>query len=134
VYDVALCLIKKPLFIEHGITLTEDREVDFDVDYDSTTDFDFAMAQETMLTPEEGIRLAPAEGYKPRSILLDPDTEYLAFPKIYGGYRLNPLYNGKPIPYSDVSKSLLMRYDRRAAERGDYILFMAKKLELLKLR
>ncbi|VDN22693.1 unnamed protein product [Gongylonema pulchrum] len=40
---------------------------------------------------------------------------------------------GRPMSYSDICKSFAMRYDRRVARRPDYLLFMAKKIELLKL-
>lgn len=44
-----------------------------------------------------------------------------------GGYRMEPTYNDKELPFSDVAKSWANRYDRRVAERGD-LLFIAKKV------
>jgi len=144
IFDAARCLVHKPLFISHGIALSEDWDLE-DMDYDRTANDSFfeydSNVEETMLVSDRGVRIAPAEGYKPKSILLNPDSEYLAFPKIFGGYKLDPKHNGKPLPYSDhvsiftcsdVAKSMLMRSDRRAAARSD-LLFMAEKLELTKL-
>ncbi|CEP17045.1 hypothetical protein [Parasitella parasitica] len=69
--------------------------------------------QETIIINDnEQIRLAPAEGNRPLSILVDKDTDFLAFPKIY----------------------VVQRFDRRVAERIDCILFMDRKYQLLKLR
>lgn len=139
IYDAARILVHKPLFAKLGITLSDNWTLEEDEQLDSDEDDEMDLLnsdleiQETLLAPEEGIRLAPAEGYRPNSILLNPDSEFLAFPKIFGGYGLNPYFNGKPIPYSEVTKSMAMRYDRRVASRGDYLLFMAKKLELIKL-
>ena len=58
----------------------------------------------------------------------------MAFSNIFGGYKLEPKHNGVDIPYSEVAKSMIMRYDRRTAERRDYLLYIAKKLELTKLK
>lgn len=85
------------------------------------------------MTSDIGVRIAPAEGYKPSSVLLDPDLDYIAFPKKIGGYKLTPSYEGNDISYADITKSVIMSYDRRAANRSDYLLFIAKKLELMKL-
>ncbi|VDN17619.1 unnamed protein product [Gongylonema pulchrum] len=93
-------------------------------------------AQETMFSAEEaqcGTRMAPAEGLRPVSIVLDEDTEYLSFPAIFGGNKLQPVFPGRPMSYSDIAKSFAMRYDRRVAQRRDYLLVMAKKTELLRL-
>ena len=100
----------------------------------SDEEFDNNNAIYKTLLWDSGLRLAPAEGYSPTSILFDKNSEYLAFPKIYGGYKLNPRHDGLDIPYSEVAKSIVMRYDRRVAERGDYLLYIAKKLELIKLK
>ncbi|KAI8355640.1 hypothetical protein EDC96DRAFT_576934 [Choanephora cucurbitarum] len=48
--------------------------------------------QETMIISEnEGIRMAPAEGIVPMSVLLDKDLDFLAFPTIYNGEKLDIL-------------------------------------------
>ncbi|VDN22992.1 unnamed protein product [Gongylonema pulchrum] len=77
--------------------------------------------------------MAPAEGHRPISLLLDEDTEYLSFPIIFGGEKLEPTFQGRPMSCADISKSFAMRYDRRIARRPDYLFFMAKKAELLRL-
>ncbi|VDN17772.1 unnamed protein product [Gongylonema pulchrum] len=51
--------------------------------------------QETMVMTDEipcGVRMTPAEGYRPLSILIDEDTEYLSFPEIFGGTKLEPTF------------------------------------------
>jgi hypothetical protein len=144
VFDAARKIISKPLFIEHGIQLTipnnmhsyddstsSEDEIE-SIDYESEEEINIH-AHETMMTSSTGYKIAPAEGYRPKSVLLDPDLDFLAFPKLFGGYKLSPSYEGKPITYSDITKSMTMRYDRRVAHRSDYLLFMAKKLELTKL-
>ncbi|VDN18611.1 unnamed protein product [Gongylonema pulchrum] len=93
-------------------------------------------AQETMLSAEDGeygIRMAPGKGRGPVSVLLDEDTEYLSFPTFFGGHKLQPVFQGHPLSYSDIAKSFAVRYGRRVAQRPDYLLFMAKKIELLRL-
>ncbi|VDN27610.1 unnamed protein product [Gongylonema pulchrum] len=92
--------------------------------------------QETILMTDNsqcGIRIVPAEGYKPLSLLLDEDAEYLSFPTIFGDKKLQPTFQARPVPYADISKSFAMCYDRRGARRPDYLPFMAKKAELLRL-
>ena len=63
----------------------------------------------------------------------DENCEYLAFPKVFGGYKLDPQHEGRKLSYSQIAKSMALRYDRRVAERGDLLLFIAKKLEIIKL-
>ncbi|KAG2191489.1 hypothetical protein INT47_013266 [Mucor saturninus] len=76
------------------------------------------------------IRLAPGEGRVPLSILKDKDSDFLSFPKIFFGTKIEGLNS---ISYSSVTKSLARRFDRRAVERADYLLFMDRKTQLLKM-
>ena len=147
-YDAAKRFIQKPLPREEGIELNlnwrMENECDEDIFLSDDEQFVRNAVYETMLTNDnqhfafnglldEGLRIAPAQEYIPRSILFDDNCEFLAFPKVYGGYKMEPEHDGKKLSYSQIVKSMVMRYDRRVAERGDLLLFMAKKLELIKL-
>ncbi|KAK3917150.1 Transmembrane cell adhesion receptor mua-3, partial [Frankliniella fusca] len=146
-YDAAKKFVLKPLAIEEAIELSTNWCFNNNVEndqYEFNNDTEFYTHNaiyETLLTSddinfmgssENGIRFAPAENYTPTSILFDNNCEFLAFPKVFGGYKLNPEYNNTKISYSDFTKSMILRFDRRVAERGDLLLFMAKKLELFK--
>lgn len=140
-YDAAKKFVSKPLCLEEGIQLSNNWYYEEGEAPDLENDF-YTENQiyETMLTNdngvnllEKGIRFAPAEGYKPTSVLFDPNCEFMAFPKVFAGFKMEPKHNGKDISYSDFAKSMAMRYDRRVAQRGDLLLFMAKKLELTKI-
>lgn len=147
-YEAAKKFILKPLPVEEGIRLSEDWNFGDNSDqYDTDLEDEFYTKNaihETLLVNNQqccsftglddtSIRIAPAEHYIPTSILFDDKCEYMAFPQIFGGYKLHPIHKEKCIPFSDVAKSMVLRYDRRVAERGDFLLFLAKKLELLKL-
>ncbi|VDN39125.1 unnamed protein product, partial [Gongylonema pulchrum] len=150
IWQAAVYLTAQPLYQSHNIGLSDNWLVqhchvqptaDANIEPEEDEEEDDAEplspgAQETMLSAEEaqyGIRMAPGEGHRPLSILLDEDTEYLSFPTIFGGNKLQPVFQGRPMSYSDIAKSFAMRYDRRVAQRPDYLLFMAKKIELLRL-
>jgi len=75
-------------------------------------------ADETLIYSEKetstnlfGIRIAPAEGNIPIALHRDVNAEVLSFPKIYGG-QLREFKDG--VSYTDIAKSELRRYDRRA--------------------
>ncbi|OBZ86630.1 hypothetical protein A0J61_05330, partial [Choanephora cucurbitarum] len=55
---------------------------------------------------DEGVRIAPAEGSSPMSLLLDKDVESLAFPTLFSGAILDPKHKGVPLSYSAIAKSL----------------------------
>lgn len=147
-YDAAKRFVSTPLAKEEGIKLNfkwkcHSHATD---NFDLSDDEHFVQnaIYETMLTNDKdeqsfcrlmdkGIRIAPAENYSPKSVLFDDNCEYLAFPKVFGGYKMEPEHDGNKLPYSDIVKSMALRYDRRVAERGDLLLFIAKKLEILKL-
>ena len=80
-----------------------------------------------------GIRIAPAEGSAPLSLLLDKDVETLAFPSLFGGAILSPEHNGSPVTFSAIAKFLARHHDRRFAKRTDFLLFLDRKKQLLTL-
>ncbi|KAI8116853.1 ATP-dependent DNA helicase PIF1 [Lucilia cuprina] len=91
--------------------------------------------QETLLNnvPVENIPLqrlvmAPGEGQRPLDMIMDEDSEELAFVTIYGGKKRTC-----PETYSKIVRSELRRYDRRAC-RIDKLLYSYKKLELLSIK
>lgn len=75
------------------------------------------------------IRLAPGEGRIPISILKDKDSDFLSFPKVYYGQKLE---GSESISYSSLTKSVARRFDRRAAMRPDLVLYMDRKVLLTK--
>ncbi|KAK3909216.1 hypothetical protein KUF71_003815 [Frankliniella fusca] len=123
-YDAAKQFTKMPLAIEQNITLSIDWDKNNNhLNYEYETDFenDFytsSAIHETMLTAQDacftgllndGVRMAPAEGFRPTSILFDDNCEYLAFPTIFGGYKMFPKWNNKPISYADFAKSMIKK-------------------------
>lgn len=62
-----------------------------------------------------GIRIAPGEGTTPIPLFLDAKAELLSFPKIYCG-QTRTFKKGIRISYTDIAKSELRRYDRRACQ------------------
>lgn len=72
---------------------------------------------ETMIYDERGsiigTRIAPAEGNIPIPIHTNNDAEIMSFPTIYAGQR-RKIPDGVKISYTDIAKSELRRYDRRA--------------------
>jgi Helitron helicase-like domain at N-terminus len=74
--------------------------------------------QESMLLPEEEImnmvlRIAPGEGKRPLSLVYDDNAEELSFPRIYAGIK-RQFKAGVKVSYTDIVKSEVRRYDRRA--------------------
>jgi hypothetical protein len=75
-------------------------------------------AEETLVFREKdatycGIRIAPGEGKIPVPIHRDLNAEVLSFPTIYGGVE-RKFKNSVRITYTDIAKSEIRRYDRRA--------------------
>ncbi|KAG8181004.1 hypothetical protein JTE90_024752 [Oedothorax gibbosus] len=87
---------------------------------------------ETLISGEEGLRMTPAEGYRPVSVLTDRDSPFLAFLQLFGGERLAAMHivTKKELSKSEINKSILRRRDRQAAESTEFILFAAKVLEI----
>ncbi|KAK3932017.1 Replicase polyprotein 1ab [Frankliniella fusca] len=130
-YDAARKFVTKPLPIEEGITLSHNWTLSEQETNSSETDLEDEFYIDnarfkTMLVNNnldcsfsgqnhESIRIAPAQNFMPTSILFDEKCEYMAFHTIFGGYKLNPKHNDKSISYSDIAKSMALRYDRRVA-------------------
>jgi hypothetical protein len=75
-------------------------------------------AEETLVFREKdatycGIRIAPGEGKIPVPLHRDLNAEVLSFPTIYGGVE-RKFKNNVRITYTDIAKSEIRRYDRRA--------------------
>jgi hypothetical protein len=75
-------------------------------------------AEETLVFWEKdatycGIRIAPGEGKIPVPLHRDLNAEVLSFPTIYGGVE-RKFKNSIRITYTDIAKSEIRRYDRRA--------------------
>lgn len=74
------------------------------------------------------IRLAPGEGRTLISVLMDKDSDFLSFPKVYYGHKLE---GSKTISYSALTKSVARRFDRRAAKRPDLFCFVFTKINVV---
>ncbi|KAJ2174867.1 hypothetical protein GGH18_001178, partial [Coemansia sp. RSA 530] len=53
------------------------------------------------------VHAAPAAGYTPTGLLMDENALYLAFPTIYGGHKMKPMYKGRLIPLATHIKSMV---------------------------
>ncbi|XP_061391279.1 uncharacterized protein LOC133326674 [Musca vetustissima] len=91
--------------------------------------------QQTMLecravenVPHQRVVMAPGEGRRPIDMIMDTDSEELAFVSIYCGKKRSCTET-----YSKIVRSELRRYDRRCC-RVDKILYSYKKLELLTIK
>lgn len=108
----------------------EDEEQMEDLD-DDEEDFPLnIMATDSLIENNISVRLAPGEGHIPLSLIREKDSDFLSFIKIYYGERLTGASN---ISYSALTKSLCRRIDRRAVNRVDYLLYMDRQSQLLKL-
>jgi len=92
-------------------------------------------AEECFLLPHSsnlGLRIAPGEGKTPIPFFMGPKAEEMSFPTIYCGVvrEFPPVLK---IPYTDVAKSEIRRYDRRACTPTK-ILYSFKKSYIEKLR
>ncbi len=74
---------------------------------------------------------APAEGNRPLSIFRDQYSEEMAYPGIFlGQKRPDDRQRLKSVYYSEICKSELRQFDRRAAMCVENIFFKAKKLQM----
>ncbi|OXA55077.1 ATP-dependent DNA helicase PIF1 [Folsomia candida] len=90
-------------------------------DKDQAEDNDAPLTETLMQEEQMIMAVAPGEGMRPLSLLMDLDAEELSFPTIYCGIKrkLNPDAN---LSYTDIAKSELRRYDPRC-RRADKILY-----------
>ncbi len=74
---------------------------------------------------------APAEGNRPLSIFIDQYSEEMAYPGIFlGQKRTDDKQRLKSVYHSEICKSELRQFDRRAAICVENIFFKAKKLQM----
>ncbi|OBZ81036.1 hypothetical protein A0J61_10916 [Choanephora cucurbitarum] len=126
------------LFSEMSID-TDDTADEFDNDFMCNSN---PGEQETMFAGEltakivqdtDGVRIAPAEGSSPMSLLLDKDVESLAFPTLFDGSILDPKHKAASLSYNAIAKSLARHHDRRFANRTDFLLFMDRKKTIINI-
>jgi hypothetical protein len=87
-------------------------------------------AEETLVFREKdatfyGIRIAPGEGNIPVPLHRDNKADELSFPTIYGGVERKFKGNVR-VTYTDIAKSEVRRYDRRAC-RPTKLLYSFKR-------
>ncbi|OXA53864.1 SART-1 family protein DOT2 [Folsomia candida] len=90
-------------------------------DKPQTEDNDAPLTETLMQEDQLIMAVAPGEGTRPLSLLMDLDAEELSFPSIYCGIKrkFNPDAN---LSYADIAKSELRRFDPRC-RRADKILY-----------
>jgi len=71
----------------------------------------------------QGIKIAPGESKTPIPFYRDPDAEEMSFPTIYCGKKRR--FKVK-VSYTDIAKSEIRRYDRRACS-SSHLLYAFKK-------
>ena len=91
---------------------------------------------DTMLDEEDidkfrTLTFAPGEGQHPLNLFQDSDAEYLSFPTIYCGERMNQrTFDGNKIHYAELCKWELRHVDRRVSNNVPNLFFKAKKLQI----
>lgn len=161
VWDAALYLQSTPLYLEYDVQISnqdewnatnitsnvsdETNENDAESNNDNVNEAETnneepeiedeplnAGTTESILTSDNDftIRLAPGEGRTPISVLTDKDSDFLSFPKVYYGHKLE---GSASVSYSSLAKSVVRRFDRRAALRPDLLLYMDRKCLLTKM-
>ncbi|CEP15195.1 hypothetical protein [Parasitella parasitica] len=85
---------------------------------------------ETSIASDEAFRMSPGEGRSTFAILVDRASDFLAFPKTFTGQRM-----GIPRTITDTSicKSLARSFDRSAVSRADYLIFMDRNIQPIRL-
>ncbi len=96
---------------------------------------DFMGAEECLVMPRGsnlGFRIAPGQNKTPVPLFADPKAEELSFPDIYCGItrKFDPALK---VTYTDIAKSEIRRYDRRACVPTK-LLYSFKKSYMEKLR
>jgi hypothetical protein len=94
--------------------------IEEDTEADSSIQRQNIGAQETLIyneseVPLQGIRIAPSEGNTPIPLFLDTHAEEMSFPTIYAG-TTRKIPEHLKVSYTDVAKSEIRRYDRRACK------------------
>ena len=116
--------------------VTSDSENDSDAFSEIDADEHAVGNLDTMLDDKDvdqfrTLSFAPGEGQRPLNLFQDKDAEYLSFPTIYCGERMNTqLLEGDKIHYADLCKWELRNIDRRVANNIPNLFFKAKKLQI----
>jgi hypothetical protein len=130
VYQAAKYLLTTSLYREEGAKLSEDWMQEVSKDKLKPDITDYRTVTETMeedLNPgssetliiqynSEGIKIAPGQGKRPMSLLMDVNAEAAAYPTIYGG---NTRFLPKNMSIMELWKSETRRYDRRFVRLPD---------------
>ena len=117
-----------------------DEVMDSDSDFDGFSEIDpdenVSGNLDTMLDDQDPeqfrtLSFAPGKGQRPLNLFQDKDAEYLSFPTIYCGERMNTISSiSSKIHYSDLCKWELRNVDRRVANNIPNLFFKAKKLQI----
>jgi hypothetical protein len=124
VYLAAKYLLTTPIYKEEGATLSVDwmPEIVSQSEPKTTEPMPISgISEENHVNPGatetlimqynfEGIKIAPGQGKRPMSLLMDINAEAAAYPTIYGG---NKRFLPKEMSPMDLWKSETRRYDRR---------------------
>lgn len=86
--------------------------------------------QETLIDDQMTIIIAPGEGQTPLSLIYDENLEEMAFIKVHCGQKRKFKVT---LSHSDIIKSEITRYDRRAI-RSDYLFTALKKQHAIKIK
>ena len=136
------CWLEKNMNDNIGVSLNEhvDEAMNSDSDSDGFSEIDpdenASGNLDTMLDDQDveqfrTLSFAPGEGQRPLNLFQDKDAEYLSFPTIYCGERMNTkCIATNKIHYSDLCKWELRNVDRRVANNIPNLFFKAKKLQI----
>ena len=154
VFQAAIYLTQQEVYKQHGICLDQEWLDEYNKrvtgncenlsihssenntdDEDSDDEQRAIEAQETLLTSgfiaDSGIKIAPAEGNTPVSILADDDLDVLAFPTVYAGKQRK--FKVKYTP-TQIAKVEARMHDRRVATNIPKLMFNFCKARVHKLR
>ena len=119
---------------------SDDETTDSENDSDTFSEIDpdecAVGSLDTMLDDKDvdqfrSLSFAPGEGQRPLNLFQDKDAEYLSFPTIYCGERMNTqVLEGNKIHYADLCKWELRNVDRRVANNIPNLFFKSKKLQI----
>jgi hypothetical protein len=124
-----LIILYKLIYVDTNI-FDADEELDDILENPNLQQIKNRGAEETLVFREKdatftGIRIAPGEGKIPVPLHRDLNAEVLSFPTIYGGVERKFHHNVK-VTYTDIAKSEIRRYDRRAC-RPSKLLYSFKR-------
>ena len=115
---------------------TDDSDIE-DEDENISGALDTVLTDPRFIEDEERAQVynvAPGEGNTPLSVFRDKYSEELAFPGIFAGHqRPDSTNRHRPVFYSEIVKSEIIRSDRRVAKSIDNLFFKTKKLQMKQL-